>query len=240
MRGRDDSNKIYPFLVAPLREMNFKSLHTKIIFSALFAISMAYLESSVVVYLRELYYPDGFQFPLTEIPLKILFTEIGREAATIIMLFAYAKSVGRNGREVMAYFSLNFGIWDIWYYIWLKLLLNWPSTIMDWDILFLIPVPWIGPVLAPVLVSLALICAGYIVLRFEIQNKPIRLTRTDWIMEIISGLIIILSFVIPLEDLRIINMPEYYPWWLFFCGLLSGLFVFTRRVIKSLRSRNNS
>ena len=132
-----------------------KLLYTKIIFSSLFAISMAYLESAVVVYLRELYYPDGFQFPLTGIPLRILIIEIGREAATILMLYAYAKSVGSNGREVMAYFSLNFGVWDIWYYIWLKLLLDWPATILDWDILFLIPVPWVGPVLAPVIVSLA-------------------------------------------------------------------------------------
>ena len=212
--------------------MNLKSLHTKIIFSSLFAVSMAFLESAVVVYLRELYYPDGFQFPLTGIPLRILLTEIGREAATIIMLYAYAKSVSKNRRELMAYFSYNFGVWDIWYYIWLKLLLDWPSTIMDWDVLFLIPLPWIGPVLAPVLVSLALISAGYLVLRFEFQNMPIRLSRTDWIMEVISGFIIILSFVIPLEDLRTINIPEYYPWWLFFCGLVSGLFVFVRRVIR--------
>jgi hypothetical protein len=213
--------------------MNFKSLHTKIIFSSLFAISMAYLESAVVVYLRELYYPDGFQFPLTGIPLRILIIEIGREAATILMLYAYAKSVGSNGREVMAYFSFNFGVWDIWYYIWLKLLLDWPVTILDWDILFLIPVPWVGPVIAPVIVSLALISAGYIILRFEIQNKPIRLTKIDWIMEIISGFIIILSFLTPMKDQRTIEIPEYYPWWLFLCGLFLGLAVFARRVAKT-------
>jgi hypothetical protein len=212
--------------------MNLKSLHTKLIVSALFAISMAYLESAVVVYLRELYYPDGFQFPLTGIPLRILFTEIGREAATIIMLYAYAKSVGSNRREVLAYFSFNFGVWDIWYYIWLKLLLDWPSTIMDWDVLFLIPFPWVGPVLAPVLVSLALIGAGYTFLRFEFQNKPIILTKVDWILEVLSGFLIILSFLTEIQDQTNIDIPEYYPWWLFLCGLVSGLFVFVRRVIK--------
>ena len=116
--------------------MNLNSLHVKIIFSLLFAVSMAYLESAVVVYLRELYYPDGFQFPLNNIPPRILVTEIGREVATILMLYAFAKSVGRNYREVFAYFTFNFGIWDIWYYIWLKLMLGWPASLLDWDVLF--------------------------------------------------------------------------------------------------------
>jgi len=213
--------------------MHLNSLQTKIIFSSLFAISMAYLESAVVVYLRELYYPDGFQFPLTGIPFRILLIEIGREAATILMLFAYAKSVSRNGREVFAYFSFNFGIWDIWYYIWLKLFLDWPASILDWDILFLIPVPWVGPVLAPLLVSLALISAGYLILRFEYQNKPIKLTKFDWILEVLSGLLIILSFLTGKNGQRIIDIPEYYPWWLFVCGLLFGLYVFIRRVVKT-------
>ena len=216
-------------------ETNLKSLHIKIIFSFLFALSMAYLESAVVVYLRELYYPDGFQFPLTGISLRILLTEIGREAATIIMLYAYAKSVGSNRREVFAYFSFNFGVWDIWYYIWLKALLDWPVTILDWDILFLIPVPWVGPVLAPVIVSLALIIAGYTILRFEFQKKQLVLTKMDWILEIISGFFIILSFLSQTKDQRTIDSPEYYPWWLFLLGLILGLVVFMRRVANSAR-----
>jgi hypothetical protein len=196
---------------------------------------MAYLESAVVVYLRELYYPNGFQFPLTGLPVRILITEIGREAATILMLFSYAKSVGRNGREMMAYFSFNFGVWDIWYYIWLKVLLDWPETLLDWDILFLIPIPWVGPVLAPVLVSFTLICAGYIILRSEIQLKPIKLTRSDWILETISGSIIISSFLTQMKDQMTIDIPDYYPWWLFIIGFLLGIFTFARRVIKTER-----
>jgi len=208
------------------------SLHRKIFYSSLFAISMAYIESAVVVYLRQFLAPNGFQFPMIEIPARILITEVGREVATILLLFAYAKSVGRNSREVMAYFMLNFGIWDIWYYVWLKALLNWPATLLDWDILFLIPLPWIGPVLAPVLVALSLVLAGYIILRYETQNDPIRFKLTDWILEIVSGIIIILSFLIP-NDFRItIALPESYPWWLFLVGLVFGWTVFIRRVLK--------
>ncbi len=209
-----------------------KSFHKKIILSSLFAISMAYLESSIVVYLRELYYPEGFGFPLKEIPLHILVTEIGREAATILMLFAYAKSIGRNGREVFAYFAFNFGMWDIWYYLWLKLLIDWPVSILEWDILFLIPVPWIGPVLAPVLVSAGLIMAGYIILRFEYKKRPVLLRKTDWLLEVIAGCIIIASFLTNATSFEVDFTPETYHWWLFFTGFVPGLGIFAYRVYK--------
>jgi len=212
--------------------MNLKHLHNRILLASLFAISMAYLESSIVVYLRELYYSEGFGFPLKEIPLHILVTEIAREAATILMLFVYAKSIGRNGREVFAYFVFNFGMWDIWYYLWLKILIDWPVSILDWDILFLIPVPWVSPVLAPVLVSTALIMAGYVILKFEYKNKPVHLRKVDWVLEVIAGLVIIGSFIAESASFEAGFTPTDYPWWMFFCGFLPGLSLFIYRVYK--------
>ena len=156
---------------------------------------MAYLESAIVVYLRELYYPTGFNFPLVEIPIPIYVTEIGREVATILMLWAVAKLIAANGREWFAYFAFNFAVWDIWYYIWLKILINWPSSLLEWDILFLIPLPWAGPVLAPVLVSVCLILAAYFILYYEAHDKPILLSGFDWLGEIMAGLIVIISFL---------------------------------------------
>jgi hypothetical protein len=210
-----------------------KSFHNKIFLASLFAISMAYLETSIVVYLRELYYPEGFGFPLKAIPLHILVTEIGREAATILMLFAYAKSIGRNGQEVFAYFAFNFGMWDIWYYLWLKLLINWPESLLEWDILFLIPLPWIGPVLAPVLVSLGLIIAGYIILKFEDKKIKVSLRRTDWLLEVIAGGIIIASFLTNATVYEANFTPETYNWWLFFTGFAPGMSLFVLRALKS-------
>ncbi len=217
--------------------MRLQSLHKKLILATLFALAMAYMESAIVVYLREFYYPEGFIFPLRNIPIHILLTETGREAATIVILFIFAKIMANNGRETFAYFAFNFAIWDICYYIWLKVLLDWPATLVDWDILFLIPIPWIGPVLAPVIVAVVLILAAYLILRFEVWEKPLILTRTDWLLEILSGMIIISSFLTPMDQMTAKIYPGTYPWWLFFCGLFLGLIVFGRRVFTVYKNK---
>jgi len=94
----------------------------------IFAIAMAYLEAVVVVYLRELYYPDGFHFPLILIPAEIAWIEIGREAATIVMLWMVATLAAKNFRQKFAWFIFNFAVWDIFYYVWLKVMLDWPQS----------------------------------------------------------------------------------------------------------------
>ncbi|MBN2407614.1 MAG: hypothetical protein JXJ19_07935 [Elusimicrobia bacterium] len=129
-----------------------------------FAVSMGFLEASVVVYLREILYPGGFVFPLKMIPPFILFTEQAREISTILMLASVSLISGRDTYSRSAYFLIVFGIWDIFYYIFLKMMLDWPESFLTWDILFLIPVTWIGPVLAPVICSLTMIILGAIVL----------------------------------------------------------------------------
>jgi len=192
---------------------------------------MSYLEAAVVVYLRQLYYPDGFNFPMVIIPSFIYWVEIGREAATIIMLWAVAKLLAQKKREWFAFFSFNFGIWDIWYYIWLKILLNWPSSLLDWDILFLIPLPWTSPVLAPVIVSLALIIAAILILKYPL----LKLSRTDWILEAVAGLLIIWSFLLQINRIASGQLPENYCWSLFISGMVLGLVVFIYRLIKIIQ-----
>ena len=58
------------------------------------------------------------------------------------------------------YAALAFGAWDIFYYVFLRLISGWPRTLLDWDILFLLPLPWWGPVLAPVSIALVMILWG--------------------------------------------------------------------------------
>src|SRR5674476_343996 len=123
----------------------------------LFSVAMGMLESSVVIYLRELYYPAGFQFPLKATSYIVAVTEIFRELATLIMLLGIGVLAGKNKHERFAWFIYSFAIWDIFYYLFLFLIINWPVSLLDWDVLFLLPVMWVGPVWSPVLLSLLMI-----------------------------------------------------------------------------------
>ena len=61
-----------------------------------FAVAMAHVETMIVVYLRRLYYPEGFRFPLVIIDTPTLVLELEREAATLVMLAAYGIAAGRT------------------------------------------------------------------------------------------------------------------------------------------------
>src|SRR5206468_746926 len=96
--------------------------------------------------------------------------------------------------EWAAAFVITFGTWDITFYIFLKLLLDWPASLFTWDILFLIPVPWIGPVLAPVLVSAVMIAAGVWHLRGKAQGTPVRIGAAHWSGIMAGAAVIVISF----------------------------------------------
>ena len=197
---------------------------------SLFSLAFGYIEAAVVVYLRELYYPDGFQFPLAPIPARLLLTEVIREAATLILLLSAAFLAARTALRRFAVFAFCFGGWDLVYYLVLKLHLDWPASLLDWDVLFLIPLPWIGPVLAPVLVSIGLIAAAVVLLRLP-PDRPSPFRPVDWLVEIIAGLIIILSFLWNFPAIWAQTAPSYYPWWLFAVGYAVGLSWFIGRML---------
>ena len=77
---------------------------------AVFAVSMAYLESAVVVYLRAIYYPEDFAFPLVEVDMVTYAVELGREAATLIMLAAVARLAASSAWGRFACFAFLFGV----------------------------------------------------------------------------------------------------------------------------------
>jgi hypothetical protein len=123
----------------------------------LFGLAMGILEAVVAIYLRQLYYPEGFGFPLTPLSSEALFTESVREMATIIMLGTVAFVSGKSRVQRLSSFFYIFPLWDIAYYIGLKLFLDWPPSLLTWDLLFLVPVMWVGPVLAPVICSCTMV-----------------------------------------------------------------------------------
>lgn len=171
------------------------SIRNKIIFLVLFSIAMGFLEASVVVYLRQLYYPGGFSFPLQIMAIEALSIEYLREFSTLVMLFSIAIIAGRKFYERFAYFLLCFGIWDIFYYVWLKVLLNWPESFLTWDILFLIPVVWVGPVLAPVLCALTMVVISASILSFQQKGYRVKMKLLEWILLSLGTFIILITFL---------------------------------------------
>jgi hypothetical protein len=127
---------------------------------ALYSIGMAYVEAAVVVYLRRIYYPEGFELDIAWIEPHILRTEIGREIATIAMIIGLTFASHTRGVRRAGVFLLVFGMWDIFYYVFLKAMLGWPESFLTMDVLFLIPAPWISPVILPVSISLVMVGVG--------------------------------------------------------------------------------
>ncbi len=170
-------------------------LRRSLLWLTLFSIAMGFLETAVVIYLRELYYPHGFQFPLVIMPHKMALTEILREAATIIMLASIGIIAGRNTAQRFSFFIYSFAVWDLCYYLFLKLQLDWPSSLLTWDILFLIPVLWVGPVLSPCIVSITMIILTLMIIFAAEKENHVQIGFSQWLLLIAGSLVIVSSFV---------------------------------------------
>lgn len=156
-----------------------------------YAVAMAFLEAVVVVYIRGLLNITNDHVALG----PYVTMETWREAATIVMLVAVGWLAGRRGTDRLAYGLFAFGLWDIWYYVWLKVLIGWPKTLWDWDTLFLIPLRWWGPVLSPALIA-ALICVTAVlaVLRLE-RGERLGITSARVGVAILGGVLALYVFM---------------------------------------------
>jgi hypothetical protein len=219
--------------------MKQKSLSI-ILLVTFFSIAMGYLESAVVVYLREIYYPEGFAFPLKMLDLQIAVTELFREFATLVMLAGIGIIAGRSWLERFGFFILAFGIWDIFYYIFLYALLGWPQSLLTWDILFLLPTTWVGPVIAPVINALTMVVFGGMIWYFKSYEKLMPVKRREWTLLILGSLIVIWAYIedyvgymrqqfsvaeifSPAESGKLMEfamkyVPVDFNWWIFWVG----------------------
>ncbi|MBD3336118.1 MAG: hypothetical protein GF355_11445, partial [Candidatus Eisenbacteria bacterium] len=177
----------------------------------IYAVAMGYLEAAVVVYLRAIYYPDGFAFPLRQVDPMILTVEGAREAATLVMIFAVAWAASRRGWQTLTGFALVFGVWDLLYYAGLKLVLNWPASLTEPDVLFLIPWVWIGPVWAPAGIALSMAVAGWLL--WPMRHEQIRTRAWEWGAMVAAGLILLATFLVPPALAGVTRMDQTYPEW---------------------------
>ena len=197
----------------------------------IWGIAFGMIEAAVVIYLRHIYYPNGFAFPVVWADFDVAIVEIVRELATLVLMWSLATLLYKKLANKLAVFMIVFGVWDIFYYIFLKIFLGWPADLTTWDILFLLPYPWVGPIWPPVLVSLALLYAGYRILNFHFNDQILTLYRRDWLQIILAGIVIIVSFLIPGKSVIDQTVPQHYPWYIFAVGLTWGLVVFQNRLL---------
>jgi len=201
----------------------------------LFGIAFGYVEAAVVVYLRTIHEPvrervhpgtsPAEVFPLLTFDelrgaapeqARLVKVEVVREAATLLMLAGVA-SLALERRMWLSAFAVAFGVWDIFYYVFLKLLIGWPASLFTWDVLFLIPAPWAAPVLAPAIVSLSMVAAGIIALK-----RAVHLTGWHWAGIGCGAVAILLSFLWDSPNVLAGGFPHPFFWGLFAAGEVAG------------------
>lgn len=211
-----------------------------LIWATIFAISMGYFEAAVVVDLREVLCVNGALFPLNLDSGAHGLIEIGREFFSLIMIISVAAILSRNTATGLAWFCVLFGVWDIFYYIFLKVLIGWPASLMTWDILFLIPVPWVSPVLAPVIAACTLIGMGVTTIILYAKDRPFKHPRMLFASEVFAALIMIISFCWQWREMMAGGIPNNFPWLLFALSELLMIVIFILFVKASPGNQQNA
>jgi hypothetical protein len=190
-----------------------------------FAIAMACVEAASVFYIRALV--DRIE-PYQANPLPVNGTlgnvELWREAATLVMIAALGVLAGRTWRHRAGYAAIAFGVWDIFYYVFLRLMSGWPRTLLDWDILFLLPLPWWGPVLAPVSIALLMVLWGTLATQ---SGEGATEARWTWALGWVGIVLALAVFMIDAwralphgRDAVLQVLPTEFNWRLFAVALL--------------------
>lgn len=187
---------------------------------ALFAVAMAWVEAAAVMYLR---LHSGHVQPYQAEPLQVIPSigsiELVREAATLVMLLAVGGLAGGTRATRFGYCLIAFGLWDISYYVFLRWMGGWPASLLDWDILFLLPLPWWGPVLAPVLISILMISLGTLLTLTRSDGSRPGMPVAAWIGAAFGALLAVGVFTwdalraVPLGTQAVLDvLPQRFLW----------------------------
>jgi hypothetical protein len=164
-----------------------------------------------VLYLRTIYGgvdPVGPRHtPFNPLP-DFVWVEIGREAATMVMLGAVGFLAGRGIAGRVGMFAMAMGIWDGFYYVFLWLFSGWPSSALAPDVLFLIPLPWWGPVLAPVIAATVMAVAGAAALARELGDGVPSMTPGSWTLLLVGVLVCLYAFMADALARLVVAGPE--------------------------------
>ena len=242
-----------------------KNTRNNLILLFIFGIGMGFFEAIVVLYLRHIYYPDGFRFPLVMLSSNMYMAELIREVCTIVMLLSISIIAGKNRLQILAFFFFSFAIWDVFYYIALKLFLNWPHSLMTWDVLFLIPITWLSPVLAPVLCSITMIVFSVLILYIQDREITFKIKPIEWMLVFLGFLFVFMTFIWDSAKILIssrfirenfiqeqspgcenfiwTHVPYHYHWLIFILGIFCiyfSIYLILKRTLFRDRPHNQS
>jgi len=200
------------------------SERTRWVVVTVFAIAMAWVEAASVFYIRALV--DRIE-PYQADPLPVNGAlgnvELWREAATLVMIATLGLLAGRTWRHRAGYAAVAFGVWDVFYYVFLRAISGWPRALLDWDILFLLPLPWWGPVFAPVSIALVMIVWGTL----STQLRDAATARWTWALGSVGIVLALAVFMIDAmqalphgRDAVLQVLPTTFNWPLFLVAVL--------------------
>jgi hypothetical protein len=189
---------------------------------AVFAIAFGYIEAAVAHYLRLHLYPEGFDDTVRlVIDTHTLTVEVGRELCTLLLMVAVAAVTKGPLPRRLASFVFVFAVWDLSYYGALWLFEGWPSSPYDWDLLFLVPIPWFSPVLAPMVISVIGI-AGAVWVQLILDRRSRLIVPWHGLILVNAALIAWEISFLAYEGPRT-GFPSRYHWWLFCLGVALAL-----------------
>ena len=206
----------------------------RLIVVAFYALAMAWVEAAVVCYLRTLVH-RVVPYQADPLPLQggLGGIELAREFATLVMLGSVGWLAGATLRSRFGFFLAGFGVWDLFYYVFLRVMCGWPASLWDWDVLFLIPLPWWGPVAAPCLIALLMIVFGIWMTRSRPRTSGARIPVWS-VCSLVAGTMA--ALVLFMKDALAVvaggngagvirqMLPVDFPWgtFLFALGLMSA------------------
>lgn len=197
-----------------------------------FAVAMAYVEAAVVVDLRTALDTGSDVLPLVRGAHadRLIAIEVGRELATLVMLGAVGWIAGSGRLERLAWVAVAFGTWDIAYYGWLRAMIDWPASLATLDVLFLVPLPWTGPVWAPIVVSGALVAFGLLAAARLRRGAALSLRRAEVGAGVAGGLLVVASFMLEAGDVMAGELPDFpWPWF------VAGMALATAAAVRTFR-----
>jgi len=217
--------------------------YSKIFWVSVFSIAMAYLEAAVVVYLRRVYGIDNLILQVPPFDKQIAVIELGRELTTLVMLLCIGWIAGETFQSRVGFTFITFGLWDIFYYVWLRIFIGWPQSILEPDLLFLIPLPWWGPILAPVLIALLMVIGGiFAVIKVE-KNRPLHIDAWSWVCLITGVLILLYTFMadaliaLPADASTLSSLkPSQFNWPVYFLGFSLSVIALWRMMVGRSRT----